>query len=290
MTADRAGNPVEETQEGAGFLRFLYRNSAGRVLLKLFASRPMSKLVGAYMNSRLSLGRVRKCMTAYGVKTEELEKDSFSSFNDFFTRKKREEFLSVCTEENEFPAPADSRVTAVRLQEGTAFPVKGAPYTAAELLGSDSDAQPYRDGWALVFRLAPNDYHRYIYPDGGTETGHRFIPGVLHTVSPVATEILPVFHRNCREVTFLKTDHFGDLCFTEVGAMLVGRIVNAHPDPETRFDRGQEKGYFAFGGSTIVVLLKNGAAVPDGDILRNSAEGKETLVRLGEPVAHRDPQ
>ncbi|MBO4366814.1 MAG: phosphatidylserine decarboxylase [Clostridia bacterium] len=286
MTVDRAGKPVEDKQENARFLSFLYGNPVGRLLLKLFTSRFLSRLVGRYMDSRLSLGRAKKCMTAYGVDPAELEKDpaDFKSFNDFFTRKKKPDCLHWCGEPGRFPSPADSRVTAHRLDGTAAFPVKGAPYTAEDLLQSPEEAENFRDGWALVFRLAPSDYHRYIYPDGGTEKGFSFIPGVLHTVSPVATGRIPVFHRNCREKTFLETDHFGLLAYVEVGAMMVGKICNTHPDG--RFERGDEKGYFAFGGSTIVVLLRPGTAEPDEDILQNSENGNETYVRLGEAVAH----
>ena len=286
MTVDRAGNPVDDRQENARFLSFLYGNPAGRLLLKLFTSRFLSRLVGRYMDSRLSVGRARKCMKAYGVDPTELEQDpaAFRSFNDFFTRKKKQDCLHWCAEPERFPSPADSRVTAHRLDGTQAFPVKGAPYTAEDLLQSKEEAESFRNGWALVFRLAPSDYHRYIYPDGGKERSFEFLPGVLHTVSPVATGKIPVFHRNCREKTFLETDRFGLLAFVEVGAMMVGKICNAHP--AGRFERGDEKGYFAFGGSTIVVLFPAGTAEPDEDILRNSQAGNETYVRLGDPVAH----
>ena len=286
MTVDRNGQPVEDRQENASFLHFLYHNAFGRLLLKLFSSRFLSRVVGAYMNSRLSAGRAKRCMAAYGVDASELEKDSFRSFNEFFTRKKKPEFLSVDPDPSSLPSPADSRVTAVRLKDGNAFPVKGAPYTASDLLNDPEEAEAYKNGWAFVFRLAPSDYHRYVYPDGGCEISRAFIPGVLHTVSPVATDILPVFHRNCREKTALRTDHFGIVEYVEVGAMMVGKIVNAPREDGERFERGEEKGYFAFGGSTIVLLVPEGAAEPDGDILRNSEQGNETYVRLGERVAH----
>ena len=287
MTVDRAGSPLEDKQENARFLGFLYRNAAGRLLLKLFCSRFLSRLVGRYMDSRLSLGRAQRCMAAYGVDPAELEKDpsAFTSFNDFFTRKKKPECLRCCEDPDRLPSPADSRVTAHRLDGTRAFPVKGAPYTAEDLLQSKEEAERFRNGWALVFRLAPSDYHRYIYVDGGREESHAFIPGVLHTVSPVATDRMPVYHRNCREKTFLRTDHFGTVACVEVGAMMVGKICNGHP--EGPVSRGQEKGFFAFGGSTIVLLVAEGEAEPDADILRNSEAGNETYVRLGEPVAFR---
>ncbi|MBP5231651.1 MAG: phosphatidylserine decarboxylase [Clostridia bacterium] len=287
MTVDRSGAQLDDRQENAGLLRFLYGNAFGRICLKLFSSRTLSRIVGAYMSSPLSKGRARRCLKRYGVRTEELEKDRFSSFNDFFTRKKKPEFLSVESDPDLFPSPADSRVTVTRLTDGNAFPVKGAPYTVQGLLESEEEAAPFRDGWAFVFRLAPSDYHRYVYPDGGTAERSVFLPGVLHTVSPVATEKIPVFHRNCREKTLLHTDRFGTVAYVEVGAMMVGKIVNHPKEPGERFERGEEKGYFAFGGSTIVVLVRNREAEPDPEILRNSLEGNETRVKLGEHVARK---
>jgi phosphatidylserine decarboxylase len=68
----------------------------------------------------------------------------------------------------------------------------------------------------------------------------------------------------------------------EVGALLVGKIVNHHGPAAVR--RGQEKGYFQFGGSTVVLLLKKDTALLDEDILENSRNGIETVVKFGEKI------
>lgn len=284
MVKDRSGKNVPCGSGQDGFLRFLYGNACGRVLLKFFASRPVSVLVGKYMNSRLSVPRIKKSMREFGVDLSELQTNSFDSYNAFFTRKKKPECIRFDASENVFCAPADSKLTVYALTEGGAFTVKGVPYSTAEFLADEKEAKQFEGGYAFVFRLSVDDYHRYSYPDDGKECAYRKIPGEFHTVNPIALEKLPVFHRNTREVTILDTLHFGKVAFAEVGAMLVGKIVNTHRDT---FCRGEEKGYFEFGGSTVVLLTQKDAVIPDADILENSREEIETKVSIGESVGRK---
>ena len=147
-------------------------------------------------------------------------------------------------------------------------------------LGIDDIMGEFTGGKMFVYRLTVDNYQRYCFTDGGRELVRRFIPGVLHTVNPIATERTDVFGKNCRELTLLETDSFGLVAVLEIGAMMVGRINNA-PARE-RVERGEEKGYFSFGGSTVVLLYRAGTAVPDEDIAKNSASGVETAVKYGE--------
>ena len=143
-------------------------------------------------------------------------------------------------------------------------------------------AERYRGGTCLVFRLCVNHYHRYIYIDNGTKGGNFFIKGRLHTVRPIALETVPVFKENCREWTVLHTENFGDVTQVEVGAMLVGKIKNHHDDGE--IIRGEEKGMFLYGGSTIVMLFEEGRANVDLRFFEATDKGEETEVRLGERI------
>ena len=135
----------------------------------------------------------------------------------------------------------------------------------------------------LIFRLSPDDYHRYVYPDAGTQEKTVGIPGVLHSVNPIAGS-LGVYRRNARRYTVLHTSHFGDVVQMEVGALLVGRIRN-HCETPGSIGKLQEKGYFEYGGSTVILLLQKGAVTVDADILEHSALGIETKVTIGERVA-----
>ena len=143
-------------------------------------------------------------------------------------------------------------------------------------------AKRYAGGYALIFRLTVDDYHRYCYVAEGEKSENTRIPGVLHTVNPIANDHFPIYKENSREYSILHSAKFGDILMMEVGALLVGRIVNHHEAAEVT--RGQEKGYFQFGGSTVVLLTEPGSVIIDEDILHNSREGTETIVRYGEKI------
>ena len=160
--------------------------------------------------------------------------------------------------------------------------LKLTDYTVESLLRDEKLAAVYEGGQVLIFRLAVDDYHRYCYMADGEKEENVRIQGVFHTVNPIANDYFPIYKENTREYTVLHTKEFGDMVVMEVGALMVGKIVNHHGKAQVQ--RGQEKGYFQFGGSTIVVLLKKGAAILDPDILENSAEGIETVVRFGEKI------
>jgi phosphatidylserine decarboxylase len=134
----------------------------------------------------------------------------------------------------------------------------------------------------LIFRLTVDDYHRYCYMADGQKEANVKIPGVLHTVNPIANDVVPIYKENAREYSILHTEHFGDVLMMEVGALLVGKIVNHPTAPQVR--RGDEKGFFRFGGSTVILIFKPGTLVPDADLVENSNMGFETVVKYGEKI------
>lgn len=272
---------IEEPEVGAGAIRFAYGNAFGRFLAKTILCRKfVSNLYAAWQRSSLSKGKVEKFMARYGISAEDCTTQDFPNFDAFFTRQ-RKDYVNQ-TAENELPAIADSKLTALPISAGCRFHIKGVPYTTEELLDDKSLAQEYRGGICLIFRLSPDDYHRYVYPDDGAQEPCRHIKGVLHTVNPIAAD-MKVYHRNKRTVQRLRTAHFGDVIQMEVGALLVGKIVN-HAEDAADFSKLQEKGYFAYGGSTVILLLKKDVVRIDEDILTHSAQGIETKVRLGERI------
>lgn len=272
---------VDEPEVGAGAIRFAYGTMFGRLLVKgVLCRKSVSNIYAAWQRSRFSRGKVRKFMKRYHITTEDCTTQDFPNFNAFFTRQ-RKHYVNL-TAENELPAIADSKLTALPMGEGAVFSVKGVPYTAAELLENESLAAEFNGGWCLIFRLSPDDYHRYVYPDAGTCEKTVGIPGVLHTVNPIAAQF-GVYRRNTRRYTVLHTAHFGDMVQMEVGALLVGKIRN-HREEAGAFQKLEEKGYFEYGGSTVILLCKRGAVHIDEDILHYSAAGVETKVRLGEKI------
>lgn len=273
---------TQEPIVGEGAMRFVYETVLGRMLAKsILCRKPVSELYGLFQRSRLTRGKARRFIRQYHISLEGCTKQEFSSFNDFFTRRRLP--LPDTTAPGVLPAIADSKLTALPIGDDTVFTVKGVPYTPAELLADEALAARYAGGLCLIFRLSPDDYHRYAYPDAGTQEAAVRIPGVLHSVNPIAGS-LGVYRRNSRCRTLLHTAHFGDVIEMEVGALLVGRICNHTESAGARFDKLQEKGYFAYGGSTVILLLEPGRVRMDEDILAYSAQGIESKVRTGERI------
>ena len=225
----------------------------------------------------------RRFLAQYDIDVSDCTQQTFRCFNDFFTRQR------VRTNDraapDELPAIADSKLTALPIGEDSVFTVKDVSYRLGELLADDALAERFLGGWCLIFRLSPDDYHRYAYPDTGTQEPTVRIPGVLHSVNPIAGS-LGVYRRNARARTLLHTERFGDIVQMEVGAMLVGRICN-HETGAAACARLQEKGYFEYGGSTVILLLEHEKFEPAADIAKWSARGIESKVKTGDPVGRR---
>lgn len=263
-------------------IRFLYRTIPGRAVLRPLVRPTVSGKVGKFLDSRFSRWLVPLFIKKHHIDMKEYEGRSYRSFNDFFTRRLADGARRVMQEPESFVSPCDGRLSVYKVDQECSFLVKHTRYTIESLLKSRKLAERFAGGYAWVFRLCVDDYHRYIYTDDAAVSKIRRIPGVLHTVNPAANDVCEVYKENTREYCLLKTAHFQTILQMEVGAMFVGRIENAAG--ERMVERGEEKGYFAFGGSTVILLTQKGAVLPDGDLLRHSKSGIETKVRLGEQV------
>jgi phosphatidylserine decarboxylase len=263
-------------------LAALYGCAAGRLLLKPLTAPGLSRLAGRFLSTKASKVFIKPFIKSNRIDMTQFEPVEYESYNDFFSRRIREGARLVDMDPKHLVSPADSKLTALPITQNGRFTLKHTEYTVGSLLKNPALAAEYVGGWALIFRLTVDDYHRYCYPADGEKTENTFIPGVLHTVNPIANDHYPIYKENAREHTTIRTKEFGDMLIMEVGALLVGRIVNHHGKASVL--RGQEKGYFQFGGSTVVMLLEAGAASIDPDILENSAAGVETVVRFGEKI------
>ena len=279
---DRQGRHISDGDEEGGALRFLYGTKCGSVILKLLIRKPVSDFVGWIMQRRISALWIGRFLRNSHIDMSQYENRRFTSFNDFFTRKIRPGCRPVDMEPTHLTSPCDCKLTVYPINKDSAFFIKGGRYTPEQLLRSKELAEAYAGGILLVFRLTVDDYHRYCYPDSGVKEENVHIKGKYYTVNPIAFRKHAVFKENTREYTVLHSDNFGDLIMMEVGATLVGRISNLHG--ARRVSRGEEKGHFDFGGSTIVVLVKPGMLRVDEDILRNNSEGCETVVKFGERI------
>lgn len=260
-------------------LNFLYKTLPGRIILKLLSSRAVSKACGAFLDSPFSAFLIKGFVQKNKINLDEYQTEGIKTFNEFFRRKIKEVCRPYDLIPEHFCAPCDGLLSVWPIRENSVIPVKQSRYTIPSLLQNEELAAEYKDGLCLVFRLCVDNYHRYCYADSGKKSRNIFIPGKLHTVRPIALETLPVFTENCREYTTIESPVFGKLIQIEVGAMLVGRIVNF--ENKAIVERGKEKGFFEYGGSTIIILAKKDAVKINDDILQNSASSIETPVKMG---------
>lgn len=266
-------------------LRFLYNTACGRLFLRLLKRRGASKLVGKILNSRASRCLNKRFCKSNNIDLKEAERTELSlynSYNDVFTRNLRASCRPIDMSAEHLISPCDGKLTAYTIDDNSSFFIKGGQYSLTDLLGDEALAEQFKGGVCLIFRLAVGDYHRYCYVDDGKLGQSRCLGSELHTVQNIALSRYNIYKRNLRVCTVMQTKNFGSVVQVEVGAMVVGRINN-HNDSAS-FVRGAEKGLFELGGSTIVLLLKKDAAVIDEDILQNTAENKETPVRMGERI------
>ncbi len=267
--------------ESSKTLNFFYDTLFGRIILKPFISKSFSNLMGKYMNSKYSLKRVDKFINKNDINVYEYSKQKYTSYNDFFIRKVAQGKRPINANKNAFISPCDSKLSVYLINDDLTLKIKNSYYSINTLV-DENIMNEYKGGYALVFRLSTDNYHRYCYIDSGTKGKNIHIDGVFHTVQPIALKHYNFYKTNTREYTVLNTNNFGKVIEVEVGAMGVGKIVNNHE--EYKFKKGEEKGYFEFGGSTIVLLVKKDIIIIDEDIYNNSLENIETNVKYGEKI------
>lgn len=275
---------------GDDVMKLFYGHPAGlAVTTRILTNRFLSNLYGAYNDSAASKHKIEDFVEALGIDITECSKDlvEYVSFNDFFARKLRHGAREVTEEENAIASPGDGRLLVFpKIDDETVSYVKWAPIPLFELFNKNRElADKYRNGACAILRLCPADYHRFHFPVSGKVGITKTVPGLLHSVSPYALEQgLPVYCLNKRTLCELKSNEVGSVLLMEIGALFVGSIVQTYR-AGTQVQRGHEKGYFKFGGSTCVLFFEQGAIRFDDDLVRNSQNGHETLVKMGERLA-----
>lgn len=289
------GKTETEKVYGDKFIKFLYCSVAGKKIGTVFTNKFFSKAYGAFQDLPSSHRKVRPFIEKFQIPIEDYEpgsrpamdsRDSYRTFNEFFIRKFKLGKRSFITEPNHMPAFAEARYVGFdAMEEKHKYPVKGHYMLAKDLIGNDQISKIFDGGPLLIARLCPVDYHRYHYPDNGKVLEHFPVPGAFDSVNPFALQYKnQIFIKNERYVSILQTENFGRLGYIEVGAICVGKIVQTHRWNKP-FQRGEEKGYFLFGGSTVILVGEKGAWKPSADITKNTANGIETYLHLGQEVA-----
>ncbi|WP_424977401.1 archaetidylserine decarboxylase [Leisingera sp. S232] len=280
------GETFEETVLGEKWVRWAYQNASARPVEKiLFRSALISRLMGAWFDSRFSRRKIDAVINELSIDMSEATAPAaaYDCFNDFFVRHLKPEARPFSADPSDIVSPADGRVLVFpELAEDVFVPVKGYPMSVRSML--PGIAQRFIGGALAIVRLCPADYHRYHFPAAGRITASQDIPGALHSVNPIALGAGPdVFGENKRTWTLIETENCGSYCFVEVGAFGVGSIVNTRTSGDVK--KMDEKGYFKFGGSTVVVVFEPGKVRFSKDLVENSAKGRETLVKVGQPFA-----
>jgi phosphatidylserine decarboxylase len=273
---------------GSAAVNWLYDTVTGKILTQFLIKKPLSKIYGQIQSLSWSQSKVAPFIKDFSINMEEFLPEEgcdnsapYSSFNHFFIRKFKDG-VRPFAQGDEFPAFSEARYFGYdSLKDDESIPVKGKFLTAKALLANEKWTKYFEEGPCLLARLCPVDYHRYHFPDNGEVLDFYPISGALHSVNPLALKKVPeVFSINERTVTILETEQFGKLAYVEVGAICVGKIVQSRSMTGS-FQRGEEKGYFLFGGSTVIVLGEKGKWKPDDIILDYTKKGIEVYQKLG---------
>lgn len=277
----------QEKVLGEKSLRWVYGTSLGKVALHTLIKRAFfSKLLGAMKNSRSSAKSLPQFVREYNINLDEAEKplEEYTCFNDFFYRKLKPGARPICADDC-IALPADGRHSGWQdaSQMQSVF-VKGQQFDLPALLGSNELAEKYQHGTVVLSRLCPVDYHRFHFVADGTPDAAIRIPGPLASVSPYCLRHkLSWLWTNKRELTLLRTPHLGDIVHLAVGATGVGAIFQTYT-PDSPVKKGDEQGYFAFGGSTIMTFFEPGRVQLADDILRNTEQCTETFAHVGDTL------
>lgn len=261
-------------------IRFLYGTIAGRAILRPLVCPAVSRKVGEFLDSRFSRWLVPLFINKHHIDMKGYEGRRYVSFNDFFTRKRCTERIDITPKH--LISPCDGYLSIYPVSENLTYRIKHVEYSLERLFNNRELAEQFAGGICLIFRLTPQDYHRYCYVCDGIRIGSGAIEGCLHCVRPAAYTSVPVFVENSREYIVLSTPAFGTVVQMEVGALLVGKIHNLRSN--SRVFQGQEKGYFEFGGSTIIISVKKGRLELSKDVAKQTGNGKEMRICLGETV------
>ena len=274
-----------EKVAGEIWLNWLYNNPLGKASLYILIKRKfISELYGKYMDSPKSKNKIAEFVKTYNIDLSISEKKEFKSFNDFFTRKLKPTARNIDTTKNILISPADGKLLAFSDIKTQDFIVKGYKFNIKEFLQNDSLSDIYKNGSLVIIRLCPTDYHRYHFPITGKIVSEKKINGYYYSVSPLALKKkIEIICMNKRQYCEISTKKYNNIIMAEVGATMVGSMINTYKLKNVK--KGEERGYFKFGGSTVILFFKNNTIKIDKDLLLNTKNGLETEVEMGEHIA-----
>lgn len=275
---------------GHAMILFLYGPSwisklLGPILNYVFCHFSLvSKLYGAYQKTNFSKKNILPFIKKYGVNQKEFlhSVESFKSFNAFFIRKLKPSARPIASSLTTAVCPADGRYLAFQnINLIKDFWIKGKKFNLTTFLNDHELAQMFTEGAMVIARLCPCDYHRFHFPVDGFAHQAKLINGSLFSVNPIALyRNFLILQENKRAITFIDSEVFGKVAYIEIGATNVGSIIQTYK-AHSVIHKGDEKGYFSFGGSCVVILFQKGKIQLDQDLLENTIKGFETKANMG---------
>lgn len=294
---NRKNKEVEEEKiPGEKYLKFLYQKKTGELLLYTLISRKIiSSFYGFLMKLPFTKKNIQGFVSEHLINMSHFEKqmNDYKSFNDFFIRKLKDNTREINLDEDVLISPADSKVLVYENLGEKDFYVKGIKFNLQGLLNDSDLAKRYYGGTMAIFRLAPADYHRFHFPCDGFPSETKLIKGLYFSVSPLALkEKAEIFLQNKRTLCLIDKTNFGKIAFLEIGATMVGSIRQTYYNRKEKYTselvfKGQEKGYFEFGGSSLVMIFEKDKIIFDKDLIENTLNSYETKVFFGESIARK---
>jgi phosphatidylserine decarboxylase len=285
---DRYNEKICEDQVYADwFIKWCYEKKIGKVFLDYFFSKKkFNILYGLYKTSKFSLKQIQKDIEDYSVDMDLFKRTPFRSYSDFFLREFNDGIRSFPEDDTQMGAFSEGRVLAFNsIEEDHKYPVKGEYLTPELLLGNTQIAKDFIGGPLIIIRLCPIDYHHFHYPVSGKVLERYKLTGNYHSVNVLALKCkADIFVKNEREVTVIENENFGKMAYIEVGAMCVGKIIQNNPKNST-FTKGELKGHFEFGASTVILMGQKEKWIPSDDILNHSGKNIESYIKLGDEIA-----
>lgn len=281
----RNGIIIDMDSKQDKILHFLYSTKLGRSIIKLLIRPSVSNAIGELLNTKLSTLAIDTFIKSNNIDMTQYMPQKYNSYNSFFTRQIKPELRPFPTEPNILASPCDGKISVYKINKLSRFTIKDSEYTLSSLLKDKKLAKEYYNGYCIIVRLCVDDYHRYYNIDDGNIMSCRMIKGFFHTVNPIANDFYPIYKENTREYSIIQGETFGKYIQMEVGALMVGKIVNNQKSG--KISRFSEKGYFEFGGSTVILLFKSNTISVDEDLLVNTENGFETSIKLGERIGYK---
>jgi len=281
-----------ETEQiyGEGWLRWLYEgNPLGSLSLHALVKRGVfSAWYGRRQDTPESAAKIGPFVRDYGIRMRDFAEPEggYGSFNDFFYRKLAPGARPIDQDPSVAVFPADARHLGFQdVSKAPGIYAKGQRMDLAGLTGDPSLARRYEGGSLVCSRLCPVDYHRFHFPVAGTPGKAVPLAGALGSVNPIALRRrLAWLWENKRQRVTIEAGPFGLVTMVAVGATNVGGIVETF-EPGRPVAKGDERGYFRFGGSWMATLLEPGRVRLAEDLVGATAEGVELLARFGTPMA-----